>query len=364
MASQRTFWKQASCRSAAVLTGAALTAGLLVFPTWADLGPQEAAAEDMAVPETEEQDPRAQGRTAGEHDHNEDEEFAESEVSPRITVAEEDAERAQHLGKQHFRAEIHSHTAISDGVQLPTDAMEHVAENANVDFFGVTDHDVVFDLRNADAFTEDRYASHSDEWSYSHEAADTFNESSDHLKALVGEEVTWYNPSGHMNIFNADWFVTAKSEGGGDWGTGHLMWDVPTVMARVAMDPDAIAQFNHPATNHGHFGFGHLTPEVDEQIPLFEYQSPNYHDHFVKALDAGWHLAPVWSGDEHNATWVTGNPAHRCVGSGAPSRQPFSNFLRKATPASCPSWKYFKSTGELWCWPWPPPWASTSVRRS
>jgi len=81
-------------------------------------------------------------------------------------------------GVQHFRAEIHSHTAISDGVQLPTEAMEHVAENGNVDFFGVTGHDVVFDLRNADAFTEDRYASHSDEWSYSHEAADTFNESS------------------------------------------------------------------------------------------------------------------------------------------------------------------------------------------
>lgn len=313
MASQRTFWQKATGRSAAVLTGAALTAGLLVFPTWADLGGQEAAAEDIEFPEAQEQDPRAQGRTAGEHDHSDDEEFTESEVTPRITVAEEDAERAQHLGKQHFRAEIHSHTAISDGAQLPTDAMEHVAENGNVDFFGVTDHDVVFDLRNADAFNEDRYNSHSDEWSYSHEAADTFNDSSDHLQALIGEEVTWYNSSGHMNIFNADWFVTAKSEGGGDWGTGHLMWDVPTVMARVAMDPDAIAQFNHPATNHGHFGFGHLTPEVDEQIPLFEYQSPDYHDHFVKALDAGWHLAPVWSGDEHNATWVTGNPAHTGV---------------------------------------------------
>lgn len=313
MASQRTFWKKASSRSAAVLTGAALTAGLLVCPTWADSGTQEAAAEDLEVPEAQEQDPRALGKTAGEHDHSDDEEFAESEVTPRITVAEEDAERAQHLGKQHFRAEIHSHTAISDGVQLPTDAMEHVAENGNVDFFGVTDHDVVFDLRNADAFTEDRYASHSDEWSYSHEAADEFNASSDHLKALVGEEVTWYNSSGHMNIFNSDWFVTAKSEGGGDWGTGHLMWDVPTVMARLTMDPDAIGQFNHPATNHGHFGFGHLTPEVDEQIPLFEYKASNYHDHFVEALDAGWHLAPVWSGDEHSATWVTGNPSHTGV---------------------------------------------------
>ena len=318
MTSQRSFWKKASCRSAAVLTGAALTAGLLVFPTWADSqwfdGSQAAAVyEDTTPPEDAPVDPLAEGLTAGEHDHNDDVKIDQDSVMPRITVAEEDAERRQHLGKQHFRAEIHSHTAISDGVQLPLDAMEHVAENANVDFFGVTDHDVVFDLRNADAFTEDRYASHSEEWKYSHEIADEFNASSDHLKALIGEEVTWYNSSGHMNIFNTDWFLTAKSEGGGSWGTGHLMWDVPTVMARITMDPDAIGQFNHPATNHGHFGFGHLTRAADEQIPLFEYKAPNYHEHFVKALDAGWHLAPVWSGDEHSATWVTGNPAHTGV---------------------------------------------------
>lgn len=318
MTSNHSFWKKVGSRSAAVLTGAALTAGLLAFPTWADSnwfnGSQAAAVyEDTTPLEQPPVDPLAEGRTAGEHDHHDDAEVDPDDMTPRITVAEEDSDRRQHLDKQHFRAEFHSHTAISDGVQLPRDAMEHVAEHGNVDFFGVTDHDVVFDLRNADAFTDDRYSSHSEEWSYSHEIADEFNASSDHLQALIGEEVTWYNSSGHMNIFNTDWFVTAKSEGGGSWGTGHLMWDVPTVMARITMDPDAIGQFNHPATNHGHFGFGHLTAAADEQIPLFEYKAPNYHDHFVKALDAGWHLAPVWSGDEHSANWVTGNPAHTGV---------------------------------------------------
>lgn len=192
MTSERRFWKKASCRSAAVLTGAALTAGLLVLPTWADNVWPEAAQHAAAVPEDtapEEAappDPLAEGKTAGEHDHSADEDVDPDDLAPQITVAEEDGERQQYLGKQHFRAEVHSHTAISDGVQMPTDAMEHVAENANVDFFGVTDHDVVFDLRNADAFTEDRYASNSEEWSYSHEAADEFNASSDHLQALVG----------------------------------------------------------------------------------------------------------------------------------------------------------------------------------
>lgn len=318
MTSHRSFWKKATCRSAAVLTGAALTAGLLVFPTWADNNwfdgsRANAVYEDTAPPKDPPTDPLAEGRTAGEHDHSDEVEVDPNDVTPQISVAEEDAERRQYLGKQHFRAEIHSHTAISDGVQMPLDAMEHVAENANVDFFGVTDHDVVFDLRNADAFTEDRFTSHSEEWAYSHEVAEELNASSDHLKALIGEEVTWYNSSGHMNIFNTDWFLTAKSEGGGAWGTGHLMWDVPTVMARITMDPEAIGQFNHPSSSHGHFGFGHLTRAADEQIPLFEYKTPSYHDTFVKALDAGWHVAPVWSGDEHNATWVTGNPAHTGV---------------------------------------------------
>ena len=317
MTSQRCFWKKVSCRSDAVLTGTALTAGLLILPSWADNfwgSPAAAVYEDTAPPEDPPSNPLDEGLTAGEHDHSHDDENIDpADVQPQITVAEEQADRRQHLGKQHFRAEIHSHTAISDGVQMPIDAMEHVAENANVDFFGVTDHDVVFDLRNADAFADDRYDSHSEEWKYSHETADKFNEQSDHLKALIGEEVTWYNSSGHMNIFNTDWFLTAQSEGGGDWGTGHLMWDVPTVMARLTMDPDAIGQFNHPASGHGHFGFSHLTRAADEQIPLFEYKSPNYHDTFVTALDAGWHLAPVWSGDEHSETWVTGNPAHTGV---------------------------------------------------
>ena len=315
MTTQRTFWKKTSCRLAATFTGVAITAGIIIAPTWGDgLSATRAVAvyEDTTPPEHQPPNPLELGLTAGDHEHD-DQDVDPNAVEPQITVAQEDANRREHLGKQHFRAEVHSHTAISDGVQMPIDAMEHVAENANVDFFAVTDHDVVFDLRNADAFTEDRYDSHSQEWKYSHETAETFNEQSDHLQALIGEEVTWYNSSGHMNIFNTDWFLTAKSEGGGTWGTGHLMWDVPTVMARITMDPDAIGQFNHPVSSHGHFGFGHLTRAADEQIPLFEYKTPNYHDTFVKALDAGWHLAPVWSGDEHSATWVTGNPAHTGV---------------------------------------------------
>lgn len=299
--------------------GIALAGGLISAPSWAEpFFAQEAEAlpADIQPPMYEEIDPLEAGLQAGEHDHD-DEELVEPATAstmsaPSVTVQDE-SNRPEYLGQSHYRAEIHSHTSISDGTGLPKDAFKHVAENSNADFFAVTDHDVVFDIRNGDSFAEDRYNAYSEEWSYSHEAADEFNASSDHLLALIGEEVTWYNQSGHLNIYNSDWFVTAKSEGGGTWGTGDLMWDVPTVMARLTMDPDAIGQFNHPASGHGHFGFGHLTPEADAQIPLFEYKGQNYHDTYVKALDAGWHVAPVWSGDDHSDRWVTNSPAHTGV---------------------------------------------------
>ncbi|MEE6296263.1 metallophosphoesterase [Georgenia wangjunii] len=255
---------------------------------------------------------------AGEHDHDEghehdDDTAAAAGAQARAAALPADADRQSYLGKTHYRAEVHSHTAVSDGQALPIDAMEHVEENGNVDFFAVTDHDVVFDLRNADHFTQDWRESLSEEWRYSHQTAEDFNAAGNDLVALIGEEVTWYDGTGHMNLFNADWFLTAQSDGGGTWGTGNIMYDMPTVLARLTLDPEAIGQFNHPASSHGHFGFAHLTPEADAQVPLFEYKSTGYHDTFVGALDAGWHLAPVWSGDEHQQTWVTGNPAHTGV---------------------------------------------------
>ncbi len=301
-------------RAAAVLAGASfLAGGLVALPSHAAPEGEVAQQEDLPAdsrPPVAPVDPLAAGETAGDHDHDHDH---EPHAAAPAAEPPADADRPEYLGRTHYRAEVHSHTAISDGQGLPIDAFEHVAENTNADFFAVTDHDVVFDLRNADHFTEDRLASHSEEWSYSHRSSEEFNATSDHLQTLIGEEVTWYDGSGHLNIFNTDWFLTANSAGGGAWGTGHIMYDVPTVLARLTLDPDAIGQFNHPASGHGHFGFGHLTPEADAQVPLFEYKAPSYHDTFVSALDAGWHLAPVWSGDEHRGNWVSGNPAHTGV---------------------------------------------------
>ncbi|WP_129711098.1 CehA/McbA family metallohydrolase [Haloactinopolyspora alba] len=221
-------------------------------------------------------------------------------------------ERPTYLGKTHYTGEFHAHTSISDGVKMPRDAFEHVASRSDADFFTVSDHDVLFDRRNSDDFTTDWRDAVSDEWRHLHEASASFNAAQDELVTIPAEEITWYDDSGHINLFNTDWLTTARSEGDSlSFGaaTGDLKYDLPTFYARLKQDPDAIAQFNHPDPDgKGNFAaFGHLDREVDERMQLIEVKNATNLAQYQLALDAGWHLAPVWNGDEHSANWVTGN---------------------------------------------------------
>ena len=223
------------------------------------------------------------------------------------------------LNKTHYTGEFHSHTSISDGVELPEDAYAYVAENTDVDFFSASEHDVTMDVRSADDWTENHEHAHSDEWNHLKSGAVRHNESGDSdLVAVPGEEVTWYDATGHINLFNAEWFVTApgyvRGSGdnlGGAFPVGDFMYDLPTFYARLALDPDVIGQFNHPSpTGKGNFdGFNNLTRQADERMSLFEHKGASYDGQWQLALDSGWHLAPVFNGDEHSANWVTSNPA-------------------------------------------------------
>lgn len=230
-------------------------------------------------------------------------------ASSAADVADATDAHPEFLGKTHYTGEFHAHTNLSDGSLMPEDAFKHVSENTSVDFFTVSPHDVTHDLRNSDDFVEDPEDSESEEWRYVHEATEKFNESSD-LITIPAEEVTWYDDSGHINLFNTDWKATAYSKGGGLFATGNMMYDLPTFYARLKLDPDAIAQFNHPGVSKGNFfGFTNLDAEVDERIELMEYKTSAYSAQYALALDKGWHVAPVFNGDEHSPNWVTSNPA-------------------------------------------------------
>ncbi|MGO3146408.1 MAG: CehA/McbA family metallohydrolase [Leucobacter sp.] len=222
------------------------------------------------------------------------------------------------LGLTHYTGEFHAHSAISDGVETPAFAYDYVQKNTDADFFSLTEHDVTMDVRAADSHAEHADHAVSDEWAYMHNEVDKWNEAGNELITLPGEEITWYDGSGHMNLFNTEWFVTANSrqEGSGDglagaFPKGDYKYDLSTFYSRLSQDEGAIAQFNHPSsTGKGNFdGFAHITPEADAHVELFEYKATSYQTQWLNALDKGWHVAPVFNGDEHSVSWVTGNPA-------------------------------------------------------
>src|SRR5690606_17698866 len=176
------------------------------------------------------------------------------------------------------------------------------------------EHDVMWDLRNGDDFIDDWRDADSEEWRRVHEDVFAFNDVQDDLVAVPSIENTWYDGTGHINVFNADWKVTARATEKGSvdgFGTGDLKYDLYTFFARIKQDPDAIGQFNHPRPNSkGHFfAFNGLDPAVDDAMDLIEVKNAAQAEQYVLALDTGWHISPVWNGDEHSATWVSGNQA-------------------------------------------------------
>ena len=224
--------------------------------------------------------------------------------------------RPTYLGKTFYTGEFHAHTSVSDGVKLPPDAFNYVHDQTQADFFSLSEHDVMWDIRNGDDFIDDWRDATSEEWRYLHEQAYAFNKSQDDLVAVPAIENTWYDGTGHINVFNADWHATARATSKGSvenfvnkFGTGDMKYDLYTFYARLKQDPDAIAQFNHPSpTNKGdYFGFKGLDPVTDERMELIEVKNDAQFGEFQKALDAGWHLGPVWNGDEHSDKWVTSN---------------------------------------------------------
>ncbi|MFF3669720.1 metallophosphoesterase [Microtetraspora malaysiensis] len=236
-------------------------------------------------------------------------------ASPASAAGED---RPTYLNRSLYTGEFHAHTSVSDGAKLPPDAYKHVHDETDADFFAVSEHDVMWDIRNGDDFIENWREADSAEWRYLHESAAKFNAEQDDLVAVPAVENTWYDGTGHINVFNSDWHVTARAtekgsvDGYGNvFGTGDMKYDYFTFLARLKQDPDAIGQFNHPSTTSkgDFFGFKGLDPAADDRMALIEVKSTDAVNEFQKALDAGWHLAPVWNGDEHSANWVSGNPS-------------------------------------------------------
>ncbi len=235
---------------------------------------------------------------------------SEFQSENKHTLAHKKKDRAEYLGMNLYKGHLHTHTSLSDGIKLPNDAYDYVKKNTDMDFYAVTEHDVTYDISTGSDYIDDYKQSYSDEYKILHQQSEEHNQNNQFI-TLPGTEVTWYDDAGHINLFNTEWFPRTYGKGAdGTWGWGNQKYDLPTFYARLAQDPDAIAQFNHPsASGKGNFfDFKHYNPDVDKNMNLFEYKYSSHFDTFIMALDKGWHIAPTFGGDEHKGSWGTVQP--------------------------------------------------------
>ncbi|MDV3429184.1 MAG: CehA/McbA family metallohydrolase [Bacillota bacterium] len=214
---------------------------------------------------------------------------------------------------------LHSHTNYSDGQGTPEEA--YAMAKANADFFAVTEHAYLLDgekdaaLLNADG-TEKNCIKISKEWKSLHDIADKYNEDGK-FAAIAGYEMTWNKNTGgygHINTFNTAGFEART----------HAYENLKKYYYDISKLPYSISQFNHPGTQYGDFDdFSYRTEEIDNVVNLIEVgngedpiRSSLYYtsyDYYTRALDKGWHLAPVSNQDNHKGNWIKANDARTVI---------------------------------------------------
>jgi len=169
-----------------------------------------------------------------------------------------------------FWADLHSHTSYSDGTSLPVEAHRYARSVSGLDVFSLSDH-----LESVDDA----------EWCDTREVAWKANEDG-RFVAIPGLE--WTKRVGHINLI--------------DPKTRHWPNDLAGFYAAIAK-ADVIAKFNHPGDGtRSHEGLKY-SAEGDRAIQLMEVRSPEEEKAYIRALNAGWHIAAEGSDDTHSANW-------------------------------------------------------------
>lgn len=201
----------------------------------------------------------------------------------------------------HYFGLLHAHTDISDGLGSVEEAFSHAASVEGLDFFAVTDHSNSFDNADSGDIALDG-ATISAEWAAGKAAAAAVTNEA--FVGIFGYEMAWQEGKhlGHLNTFN-----TPGWESRNQTPYEHPPTALETYYQALTTVPGSISQFNHPGTFYGEFeNFGHYSPEFDDVIHLLEVGGEGdftAYDFYTKALDAGWHVAPSTSQNNHNGLW-------------------------------------------------------------
>ena len=194
-----------------------------------------------------------------------------------------------------YFGQLHAHTAFSDGSGTVQEAFDYASKVSGLDFFAVTDHSDSFDNANMGTLGTDG-SPISTEWATGKAAAAAVTD--EKFVGLFGFEMSWPEDMalGHINTFNTP-----------GWQTWDQIDTLEGYFASLSTVPGAISQFNHPSHQYGNFHeFSRYDSRYDNVIQLIEIGkvgSRDPYDHYIQALDTGWHLAPTNNQNNHNGSW-------------------------------------------------------------
>lgn len=204
---------------------------------------------------------------------------------------------AEEPGLRLYFGQLHGHTGDSDGTGTPAEAYAAAAA-AGLDFFAVTDHSNSLDGAELGSLGEDGSLV-SEKWRLGKAAAEAA--CSEGFLAVYGFELSWQNGLGHIGTFFTPGFLSRKQPLLQNYATALETW-----YAQLSAVPGAVGQFNHPGSFYGDFeDFAHYSPEADGVMQLLEVscEGEDSYDSYLRALDKGWHLAPVISENTHGDPW-------------------------------------------------------------
>ncbi len=204
-----------------------------------------------------------------------------------------------------YKGEVHTHTAESDGLGTPREAMLNARDVAGMDFFAVTEHSTYL--------IDDKYKNQI-------RIANEFNVPGK-FAALYGWEMTWAHANGlwgHMNILGCrDVILDRDAYSLGmfyDWMKEH----------------GGVAMFNHPGYSWGNFDEYRIPADVaNRNAALAEIKMSGYDREYAHMLKRGYRVSPVYNEDNHSGTWGIASDSFGYVLAPALTRENIMDAFRK-----------------------------------
>ncbi|WP_282937315.1 DUF4350 domain-containing protein [Paenibacillus sp. RC67] len=209
-------------------------------------------------------------------------------------------------GGNHYRGTTHNHTQISHDAKGTPEAALQAAQAYGYDYFAFSDHSHDIDSSKVGTDTVDHNGmperTGGSDWQLTKDLAKQYTKDGNFVvfPAFEMTSTTW----GHSNVFGTSNFIDRVQSGG-------KYQNLQNYYAWTLTYDNIVAQFNHPAMSANAFdNFIPYDKNVDRLFTMLEvgngsgnYSYVNTESKFFSALDLGWHVAPTYGEDNHDASW-------------------------------------------------------------